>query len=159
MQKYRGGQGSQATELGLQTTTSPLTQKKPVGVGTGSLADNFQGHGGSAHNDLENRRKGNLSPKWQLLKLNQIAFSIYLFICLHFDTISDRELIIPACVDRAMMSFSDRQRSHLLDPPTYGWALVTISHFIVYGMPASCNSHTSFDSSVAFLLLLCLKVC
>ena len=87
MQKYRKGrgQGSQPTELGIQTTTSPLTQKNPVGVGTGSLADNFQGHGGSSHNDLDNRRKENLSPKWKLLKLNQIVYtSSYVFVFILF---------------------------------------------------------------------------
>ena len=68
-------------------------------------------------------------------------------------TISDRLYSIIFLSPLKMASFSARHRLHLLPPHLYDGAVETMDHFIDGSTPLSFARQTSFDSSVAFLLL------
>ena len=68
-------------------------------------------------------------------------------------TISDCLLSIIFLSPLKMASFSARHRLHLLPPHLYDGAVETMDHFIDGSTPLSFARQTSFDSSVAFLLL------
>ena len=74
-------------------------------------------------------------------------------------TISDRLLSIIFLSSLKMASFSARHRLHLLPPHLYDGAVKTMDHFIDGSMPLSFARQTSFDSSVAFLLLRWVNEC
>ena len=56
-------------------------------------------------------------------------------------------------------SNSARHRLHLLPPHLYDGAVETMDHFIDGSTPLSFARQTSFDSSVAFLLLRWVNEC
>ena len=74
-------------------------------------------------------------------------------------TISDRLLSIIFLSPLMMASFSARHRLHLLPSHLYGGAVETMDHFIDGSTPLSFARQTSFDSSVAFLLLWWVNEC
>ena len=74
-------------------------------------------------------------------------------------TISDRLLSIIFLSPLKMASFSARHRLHLLPPHLYDGAVETMDHFIDGSTPLSFARQTSFDSSVAFLLLWWVNEC
>ena len=77
--------------------------------------------------------------------------SLNLFLCRHFDTISDLEFNCNSLQFVAISSFSFRQRLHLFDTGLYGKYLPRIDHFRSGIPPSSLMCHTSFESSVSFL--------
>ena len=74
-------------------------------------------------------------------------------------TISDRLFSIIFLSPLKMASFSARHRLHLLPPHLYDGAVEIMDHFIDGSTPLSFARQTSFDSSVAFLLLRCVNEC
>ena len=74
-------------------------------------------------------------------------------------TISDRLMSIIFLSPHKMASFSARHRLHLLPPHLYDGAVETMDHFIDGSTPLSFARQTSFDSSVAFLLLRWINEC
>ena len=81
-------------------------------------------------------------PFNSLLKLN-------LFLCRHFETNSPLELRRVLGSALAMMSFSVRQRSHLLVPVLYGELVAAIDHDMLYSLFLFLSSQMCSASSVS----------
>lgn len=77
-----------------------------------------------------------------------------MFSCRHLDMSSDRLLRRLLLVDFIIISFSVRQRSHLLEELLYGLALEIMDHLMLKFMELSLRCQMYLDSSVLLVYFL-----
>ena len=84
-----------------------------------------------------------------------IDFNINLFLCRHLLTSSVLLFNSPRGSARIMIVFSERHRSHILEPFLYGIARVTMLQTILCSMFSVFNFQINFDNSVSCLYFSC----
>ena len=94
-------------------------------------------------------------------KQNYVNKTFYFNLLLrrHLLLSSDLLLSVVAGLDCGIASFSARQRLHNFARGWYGLVSAAMLHSMVRFVPASLAFQTAFDSSVAFLLCRCTKLC
>ena len=90
---------------------------------------------------------------------NLILFNLNFLLWRHVFTILDRLFSIIFLSPLKMASFSAKHKLHVVPPQLYDCAVETMDHFIDGSTPLSFARQTSFDSSVAFLLLRWVNEC